>query len=152
MEISNERFTLRCKVLAKEMSYLDKQSAGKKWNEQAKVVLLQPEVNTECSRFFDDRLPTLDEEYTEVGMLIGGPVFGFVRGALQRGSKLCSRPHIFVMSKRAENVLKYLDGREIEVIILSEEEEANYDEPEGKGMSVDEFRSAPEKSERGLYE
>lgn len=152
MEINNERFTLRCRVIAKDMSFRDKQSAGKEWNEKARVVLLKPDVNTECSRFFDERLPILDEEYTEVGMLIGGPVFGFVRGALRRGTKICDRPHIFVMSKRAENVLKYLDGREIEVVILSEDEEGNYDEPEGKGISVDEFRAAPEKSERGLYE
>jgi hypothetical protein len=152
MENSTNRYIIRAKVRVVKLSYLDKQSAGKKSNETADVVLLVPEINTQASEFLTERLPEMDEENTEVAMLMGGPVFGFVRGALQRGSRLCDRPHIFVMSKRAENTLKAMHGREFEVTILSQEEEADYDESSGAGMTLEEMRSVSEKSERGLYE
>ena len=152
MENSTNRYIIRAKVKVQKMSFLDRQSRGQAWNESADVVLLVPEINTEASTFLTERLPELDEEYTEVSMLMGGPIFGYLRGALRRGSRLCDRPHIFVMSKRAENTLKAMNGREFEVTILSQEEESEYDESSGAGMTLEEMRKVSEKSERGLYE
>lgn len=151
-EISQSRYILNCKVVVKKMSFLDRQSRGQAWNETAQVVLLVPDINTMSSLFLNERLPILDEEHTEVGMVMGGPIFGFFRGALKRGSKLCDRPNIFVMSKRAENILKYMDGRNFEVTVVSQEEEAAYDEAESEEMTLEEMRTQSEKSERGLYE
>jgi len=64
---------------------------------------------------------------SEIGMLIGEPVNGFVRGSFQRANRLYFENHIFVMTKDAEDLLKTYANRRIDVTVLADNEEQNYD-------------------------
>lgn len=130
---SEDRFELICKVVKQHMSYRDHQSRGKEWNQSASVILLVPETTTESTCFMTAWLP--DEAdvkttewgekliaHSEIGMKAGHPIGGFVRGALYRASNLYPSPHIFVMSKRAEDILQNYVGKKIHVTVLGEKE------------------------------
>lgn len=130
---TDERYELICKVVRKQLSYRDHQSRGKEWNDTAQVILLVPETTSESSAFFTAWLPPdgatkVDEngkkviEYAEVGMRGSYPVSGFFRGALYRANQLLPQPHIFVMSKRVEDLLQHCIGKKIRLTVLGEEE------------------------------
>jgi len=132
-ESTEENFVLTCKVVKKPLSYRDHQSRGKHSNETASVIMLDPETTTEAARFFtawlpdesDVRLTEWGEKvppHSEIGMRLGHPVNGFVRGALYRGTQLLPKHHIFVMSKRAEDLLQNYVGQKIRVTVLGEKE------------------------------
>lgn len=130
---TEDQFELICKVVKKPLSYRDHQSRGKEWNETAQVILLVPETTTESSAFFTAWLPDegatkIDEngktvvDYAEVGMRGSYPVSGFFRGALYRANHLLPQPHIFVMSKRVEDLLQHCVGKKIRLTVLGEKE------------------------------
>lgn len=130
---THERYELKCKVLKKRMNYREHQSRGKEWNESADVILLVPDTSTESSAFFTAWLPDEADlklyengekgpNCVEVGMRAEFPVGGFVRGALYRSNHLLPAPHIFVMTKRAEDILQKHVGKKINVTVLGEEE------------------------------
>lgn len=132
-ESTEENFVLTCQVIKKPMSYRDHQSRGKEWNDTANIALLKPETTTEAARFFTAWLPDESDirtnewgekipAHSEIGMKIGHPVNGFVRGALFRGTQLLPSPHIFIMSKRAEDILQNHVGKKIRVTVLGEKE------------------------------
>lgn len=130
---TDEQFELTCKVVKKKMSYRDHQSRGKEWNDTADVVLLVPEQTTEASCFFTAWLPDPEDYkvdewgqrhigHNEVGLRVAHPIGGFVRGALYRANNLLPMPHIFVMSKKAEDILQNYEGKKIRVTVLGEKE------------------------------
>jgi len=133
MMTTEDRFELNCKIVKKKMSYLDHQSRGKKGNETADVILLIPEITTESSCFYTAWLP--DEAdvrvtewgdkliaHSEIGMRAGYPIGGLIRGALYRANSLYPSPHIFIMSKKAEDLLQNHVGKKIRITVLGEQE------------------------------
>lgn len=137
------RFYLTCKVVKKKFSYKDLQSRNKTSNQTAESIILVPEQTTECDLFLNAWLPpqyTPDElklmmerkipveAYHEIVMETGMPVNGYFRGALTRADFRLDRPHIFVMTHKAEQLLAKMEGKKIRVTVLGDgEEEALYE-------------------------
>lgn len=125
---TEERFELICKVHKEILPYREHQSRGKEWNEQASVILLIPETTDQASGFYDAWLPIDLPEVDgkppchEIGMEVGYPVGGFMRGAVFHSSPLYPERHIFVMSNRAEKILQNRVGEKIRVTVLGEQE------------------------------
>lgn len=120
-----ERYHLTCKVLVKECSYEDEQSTGTKLVTE-KLVFLLPQDSDQRTRFYNTWLPDY-EEYQEIGIEMGHPLYSAFRAALYRQGQFLPEIHIFVMSKGAEEMLKKLDGQLVNVEILGEQEEALLD-------------------------
>jgi hypothetical protein len=130
---TKSRFHLNVKVVNKKFSYRELQSRGKEWNEVADAVLLIPEQTMESDLFFNAWLPDkLTEEektkyalkdYSEVVMEMGNPICGYFRGALCHANHLIDRPHIFVMTKLAEEKLRPMKGKKLRAIVIGEDEE-----------------------------
>lgn len=139
---SSDRFHLQCRVVQKRMSYREHQSKQKEWNEEANVILLVPETTDEASDFFRVWLPEKDtDDLSEVGMLIKYPVQGFVKGAVKWGSFQLSMPHIFVMTKAAEDILASHIGKKVEVIVVGEQEiDHLYDAKAETAPTIDGFQ------------
>lgn len=138
---STDRFYLQCQVVQKRMSYLEQQSKMQAWNEEANVILLVPETTDESSDFFRVWLPEKNsDEFSEIGMLIRHPIQGFVKGAVRWGSFQLSMPHIFVMTKSAEEILASHVGKKIDVIVVGEQEIENlYDAKAETAPTIDGF-------------
>lgn len=136
---TKDRYHLLAKVTKRRFAFRDHQSRGKESNEQAEAVVLVPEQTTECDCFFAAWLPpklSAEEQaltrsqnpHSEIVFETGNPINGYFRGALFRASDLCDRPHIFVMTKRAEDLLASLEGKKIQLVSLGAgEEEAVYE-------------------------
>lgn len=129
-----DRFYLLCKVVKKKLSYREHQSRGKEWNETADVIFLVPEQTTESDVFHSVWLPpklTPEEVkllpqaqvYPEFMMEAGEPVCGYFRGYASWGSTLVPKPHIFVMTKKAEERLQKHVGKKINITVLGDVEE-----------------------------
>lgn len=119
------RYILSCKVLVKECSYEDEQSKGIATVSE-KLVFLLPQDSDQRTRFYNTWLPDY-ETYQEIGIEMGHPLFSSFRAALYRQGKFMDGIHIFVMSKGAEETLKTLDGKIVNVEILGEQEEVLLD-------------------------
>lgn len=125
---TNERYNLRCRVEVKNMKFRDTQSFGKEWNSEADVVLLVPDSGIETDLFYSAWLPDMEgkDNFSEIGFLMGWPVNGFTRAALYRANSLFPHPHIYVMTKRTEDLLKQKRGEFIDIRVLKESEMEEY--------------------------
>lgn len=131
---TDDRYHLTCKVVTRKMSYREHQSRGKEWNETAEVVLLLPEQSTEADQFYRAWLPErLSPEelaknpdavtHHELVMQCGMPINGYFRGAVAWGNNLIPQPHIFVMTKRAEDLFRACVGKKFQITTLKDGEE-----------------------------
>jgi hypothetical protein len=120
-------YTFNCHVVVKEVTYSDEQSTGTKLVTE-KLVFLMPEQSTQRDLFYSAWLPDTDATPQEVGCEMGHPVFSTFRAALWRRSQFVGDIHLFVMSKGAEELLKPLEGRRLEVTVLGEQEDTRLDE------------------------
>lgn len=138
---TQDRFYLSAKVIKKPISFRSRQSGRKEFNAEGTAVILVPEQSTECDCFFSAWLPEkispeeasvikdLPSNYSEIVFETGYPINGYFRGALCPANSLINRPHIFVMTKRAEELLLInCEGKKIRLTSLAEgEEEALYE-------------------------
>jgi hypothetical protein len=137
---TRDRYHIRCKIIRKKFSYRETQSRGKRWNETANSIILVPEDSDEANAFFNAWLPLkLTEEeiqkingqkpWAEIIMEAGAPISAYFRGALCNGNQILDRPHIFVMTKKAEEKLDLYLGKGakakkyMDLTILGEQEE-----------------------------
>jgi hypothetical protein len=129
-----DRFHLTAKVHKKRMAFRDHQSRGKESNETAETIVLVPEQATESDLFFNAWLPPkltafeLDltkgvQPHVEFVMETGFPLNGYFRGALCHANNLLNRPHIFVMTRKAEEILGQYVGKKIKITTLGDGEE-----------------------------
>lgn len=130
-----DRFHITAKITAKKFSYRDLQSRGQESNETAEGIILVPEASTERDLFYRTWLPPKlspdelkDKElaknaYHELVFETGSPIFGYFRGALCAADFRLDQPHIFVMTKKAEELLKPYIGQKIRLSVLGENEE-----------------------------
>lgn len=116
------RYNLSCKVIVKDCTYEDEQSKG---NSQVteKLVFLLPQDNTERTLFYNAWLPEMVDEHQELGAVIGHPLYSSLRVALWRSTSFVNEIHLFVMSKGAEEVLKTMNEKIIQVEILGQGED-----------------------------
>jgi hypothetical protein len=119
-------YTFTCEVVAKDVTYADEQSTGITMVTE-KLVFLLPEQSTQRDLFYNAWLPDTDQQPQEVGCETGHPVYSTFRAALWRRSQFVGDIHLFVMSKGAEESLKALHGRRIEITVLSEGEDTRMD-------------------------
>jgi hypothetical protein len=152
--LPSAEFILKCKVVTKDVAYLDVQSKFAE-NRTEQMVFLIPQESTMRDFFFAKWLPDFGtEEKPEIAMVLPSPVNGFVRGCVLRRDGRCDEHHIFVMTRAAEEDLKPLAGREIIVHVLHEDYEAvtdhtkDYDLPGKRKVNTDSvFRTDPNLTE-----
>lgn len=119
-------YHLRCKVVAKEVTYLDEQSKGTTQVTE-KLVFLIPQANDQRSKFFFAWLPDTDLDPAEVVCEIGHPLFAIFRAALWRRTQHVNDFHLFVMTKSTEEMLKPMHDKTVDVTILPCTDEAKAD-------------------------
>lgn len=134
-----DRYFLTCKVETRKLEYREHQSRKQEWNEQADIIVLLPFSSTEADCFYHAWLPEKlteaekaalpnESQHSEIVMETGYPLNGYFRGAIKWGDNVCDQPHIFVMTKRAEELLKQKIGSTISVTVLGDgEEDARYE-------------------------
>lgn len=134
---TKRRYHITAKITKKRFSYEDLQSRGKRSHQTAESIVLIPEQTTECDSFYRAWLPpklTPEElkndelrktAYHEIVMQTGNPINGYFRGALCHADLRVDRPHIFVMTKSAEDLLSKYEGKKIRLVVLGEGEEEN---------------------------
>lgn len=124
---TERRYRFKCKVIAKDVTYTDEQSTGT-FQVTEKLVFLLPEQSTQRDLFYSAWLPDTDEEPAEVGCEMGHPLYSTFRCALWRRTQFVGDIHLFVMSKGAEESLKPLNGKFIELEVLGEQEDTLLDQ------------------------
>ncbi|NBP28676.1 MAG: hypothetical protein EBV23_03725 [Flavobacteriia bacterium] len=141
--LPSAEFILKCKVVVKDVSYLDVQSKFAE-SRTEKMVFLIPQESTMRDFFFAKWLPDFGtDEKPEIAMVLPSPVNGFVRGCVLRRDARCEDHYIFIMTRAAEEDLKPLDGREIIAHVLHEDYEAvtdhtkNYEVPGMKKVDTE---------------
>lgn len=132
---TKNRFYIKCKVTSKKFEYRDLQSRGRETNEVADAIFLIPQDATETDCFYSAWLPEklsfeelktigrTNHPFNEIVMETGNPICGFFRGAIAAESLYCDRPHIFVMTKQAEEKLRIKIGQTINLTVLGDNEE-----------------------------
>lgn len=123
---TERRYTFTCRVVAKDVTYEDEQSKGRETVTE-KLVFLLPDQSTQRDLFYNAWLPETADEPVEIVCETGHPVYGMFRSALWRRSQFVGDIHLFVMSKGAEETLKALDGRRIEITVYGEHEDQMID-------------------------
>ena len=143
-DLCNRKYVLKCKVKFFDKYVRENIGQGKINEYQRKLVLLVPEQNDECMRFFQAWLPETVEEYFEIATQIGVPVHSPSRVAIKRGPDVQSeKPYLTVMSVGVEEVIKARckEGDWLKVISLpsNEEDEADFarDASEGNFQVVE---------------
>lgn len=112
---------LKARVVVKHLGYEDYQSKGKSQAEDDMVFLI-PEEGTGRDLLFAKYLPDVAGEHVELAAILPSPVSGLARLALMRRDERSPEYHyLFVMTKSAEEDLKNLNGRSLEVGILPED-------------------------------
>lgn len=123
---TERRYRFKAKVIAKDVTYTDEQSTGT-FQVTEKLVFLLPEQSTQRDLFYSAWLPDTDHEPIEVGCEIGHPVYSCFRAALWRRTQFVGDIHLFVMSKGAEELLKPMNGKSVEIEIMGEQEDQQLD-------------------------
>ena len=134
-EPTEQRYHLKCKIQVKEVTYDDCQSKGTTQNTEQMVYLI-PKESTQLDLFLSAWLPDDEMESYEVGLLIGHPVNGPCRASVHRQDGNLSQPYLFVMSRGAEEDLKQMAGRDIEIIVLGEFEETTLDQAKDYDLAL----------------
>lgn len=121
------RYYIKCKVVAKSVTYLDEQSNGVAQVTDTLVALI-PDESSQKAKFFITWLPDTDLEAQELGCEIANPIYTVFRAALWRRTQHFKDYHLLVMTKSTEELLKPYHGKFINVEILGEDEEQTLDE------------------------
>lgn len=113
----NQEYHLNCKVTIKAITYDDIQSTGttKRTEEMA---FLTPNESTQKSLFLATWLPDEEDSHTEIVAMAAYPISGPIRCSVHRRDKRMADHYIFVMTKSAEEALKAINGREIQITVL----------------------------------
>lgn len=131
---TQDRFHITVKVQESRFNYREHQSRGKQWNEVANAIILEFDTTTENDLFINAWMPDqLTEEekaqlhgakdYAEVVLEAGSPIFGYFRAALCHPNQHSDKPHLFVMTKGAEERLQAAVGKRMVMTSLGEQEE-----------------------------
>lgn len=139
-------YHLKCKVCVRDTTYDDIQSQGSLGLVTEKMVYLRPEPGTETAKFFDAWLPTgkittangkeIGTNSHEVGVKCGHPINGYFRCAVKRRDKDFEDHHLFVMTVSAENDLKMMDGKFVNITVLSQDDENLADRAKGHELAI----------------
>ena len=123
-EPTNRKYVLNCLVVIKRKGYTDYK--GRKLEDD--LAYLVPQEGDQRDRFIMAWLPESDEDSIECVGMIASPVDSSCRFKVKRANSGIDKPHLFVMSKGCEDILKLMEGKKISVTVLPESEEAQGDE------------------------
>jgi len=104
---NSEHFLLKCKVVSKQVSYVDHQSKTDIVMTEDFIYLI-PQEGTQRDLFLDTWYPEVSTDVSEIGIRAGQPIYGTFRACLKRSNNIINEPHIFVMSRGAEEEFKKL--------------------------------------------
>lgn len=135
-EMLKRDYHLKCKIIVKDISYDDEQSKGvQKITE--KMVFLKPYESTQRTMFFNAWLPETKEEHFELACTAPYPIDGFFKASIHRVDDRFTEGHyLFVMSRGAEEDFKKMNGRDIEITVLSAESEDEADKMKDFDMAL----------------
>lgn len=128
MELSNQlkpterTYQLKCKVVAKNVSYEDEQSTGVQMVSEVFTFLI-PEPSTQRDLFYSAWLPETTKECIEVVCQAGYPIYSPFRCALWRRTQHVGEIHLFVMTKAVEEELKLMNGENLVIEVLGEQQD-----------------------------
>jgi hypothetical protein len=108
-----QRYHLRCKIVVKQISYLDRQSK-KSTQETAKFVFLEPQATTQSQLFLSAWLPDGSDgkNHYEVGLTCGHPVNRAFRASIHNRDERHDRPYLMVLTLSAEkDFVDFMEGR-----------------------------------------
>lgn len=127
-KLPEPEFRLRVSVQVKRVGFKDLQSRGESQSEDD-MVFLVPDEGTSRDMMFSRFLPDVAGVHVEFAAYIPSPVSGLARVALMRRDARSPEAHyLFVMSKGAEEDLKLVPGKTLEVHIFGEEHDALLDQ------------------------
>lgn len=128
----SEEYTLKCKVIVKEITYEDVQSKGEVGLITEEMIFLEPKEGTQRDLFFSAWLPDYEQDpitkkivagHTEVTCKAGHPINGYFKCSVHRQDERSSVPYLFVMTKSAEEELKQMNGRDLIFSVLGQNDE-----------------------------
>ena len=129
----SENYFLKCKIYVQNITYEDEQSKGVTGLMTEEMVFLEPKEGTQRDLFFNAWMPDYEQDpvtkkiepgHVELVCKAGNPIFGYFKCSFHRKDERFSKsPYLFVMSKGAEEDLKNMHGREIEVEIMGQDKE-----------------------------
>jgi hypothetical protein len=101
-------------------------------NAETTMVLFEIEGNSQYSKYYNDYIyvgddAVLVDENIEHIALVGHPIGGAIRLALELGSKDIQKPHFVLMSESRKDAFLKKDGERIEFTIIKKSEELNYE-------------------------
>jgi len=120
-------YYLTCKVKILPVTYEDYQSKGNMGQVTEDMVFLIPQESDQRSLFYNAWLPETLEENFEIGISMGHPIFGVFRATVRRFHPSLREPHIFVMTRSAEEIFKYIKDKTIKVDVLPQDDELMLD-------------------------
>jgi hypothetical protein len=129
----SEEYNLKVNVHVKKIAYEDYQSTGNLGLVEEEMVFLEPLESTQRDLFFNAWLPDYEQDpvtkeivpgHTEVSCKAGHPIYGYFKCSVHRPDyRFKSQPYLFVMSKAAEEDLKIMNGKSINITVLSQDNE-----------------------------
>jgi len=119
--------SIKCKVKVVHREFPDINLNGEKFNDQADVVLLIPELGRDQAIFYQIYLEEQYQENMEFISVITPIVNAPCRIAFREGGKDHSHPHFFVMTIRVEKILQKIDGEYVLVEVQPPHTESNPD-------------------------
>jgi len=127
-QLQDYPYHIKCKVEIKRVAFMDHQSEGDCGMVEEDMVFLVPQEGDQRTAFYNAWLPDTLDQFFEIGMSMGHPIFGVFRGAVARVHAGIKEPHIFVMTKSAEEVFKNVKGKTIDVKVLAQGDEILLDQ------------------------
>jgi hypothetical protein len=139
---TQRQFHFRCKLVVKDVTYQDSQLTDTTLKTE-KMAFLIPQASSESDRFYDAWLPSSNEEEVEITCRCSA-FRGYFRCMVRRADERMREPHLFVMSKGAEEEFKkislkkiFFTTQKIDLTVMSEDDEelscgteaVNYDLP-----------------------
>lgn len=126
MELTDKKYHLLVKTKFISKTVIEEE-LGTRY--ERKMVILVPEFNDECIRFFGAWLPETTEDHYELVIEMGAPIHSPCRVSIHRAPHAYSEKHfLFVMSKGVEDdCLRYAEGRQIAVTALPQDADSTAD-------------------------
>jgi hypothetical protein len=157
----SENYHLNVKVHVKKIAYQDYQSKGLLGMVEEEMVFLEPLESTQRDLFYRAWMPDYEQDpvtkeivpsHTEVVCKAGHPIYGYFKCSFHRADeRFREQPYLFVMTKSAEEELKNLNGKTLQITVLSQDLEhlgdysKDYDLANKKSVTtqLDDFTQLP---------
>jgi hypothetical protein len=148
-EALNQEYHLKCKVTVKPITYDDVQSNGTTRRTED-MAFLTPTEGDQKNFFFSAWLPDFGEKWTEIVAVAAHPISGPIRCSVHRTDHRMPHSYIFVMTKSAEEALKAINGREINIVVQPKNKDALGDKQRDYDLALNKNKGIHVDTEKGI--